>query len=718
MWQPFPKFYIVRPDAKQVPLIPLDELPSWLQIGFLDWNDPNLYMFMIPAATSIVPREGEYDVICQYCLNSVDNTLHRSASESGNDAGSSICATHNHQKATKSPSAADIAALVPQTVDNHKKIYGLSYIPGSDKVIPSPTAYPGPLLQQPPFHSVLQRPIVGMCLIRVVQFMWGLVPTLSAQPPLTNGVPTEEEHEEHLEEHDENEAGEGDPLLPPLDTNVIGPSQPDPTVVEPAALTSALLRLRRQRESSGFELREPDEEGQQSQHSHQSQQGLPGPQGPQGPQGPPGPPGLRGPIGLPCPASASGPSGSASEQSDDEVPVRMLDPDDNPSDLDLWIAGVPSLSDYDSDRLQQAVGSMLAGAYHQGLQDRKAAKKRVLGMHHENAQLLSDYSPSPLSNQQILESTGISSDTPGSKYDDEETDVPDPQNLKPPLDEPDDDGNVSEDSKKQQDSADEDDNDSQASNDAGNPRDPKDPEDPQDPPNPQNSSNDDDSHEPHDSPTQQDGGHGESNQKDSEGSHSSPDSHACGGDSVLRDTPTLQPTKSSQSRSNYRLTPHLAPRPSRGTTPRGHGSGRLAPAPPAPPPRSRTNSGTQRGDTSKSRTPFQKNVPGTAAGEDKGVDSPDISGALSPSNRNSQKPSPGSNPKANTQKTSVTSRIKGDPTQSQEDAQSGRVSRQGHITKSVRFDLPSENDEIKVGEQLKRPILARRNCGGIEKAKS
>lgn len=713
MWQPFPKFYILRPDAKQVPLIPLDELPSWLQIGFLDWNDPSLYMFMIPATTSIVPREGEYDVICQYCLNSVDNTLHRSASESGNDVGSSICATHSRQKATKSPSAVDIAGLVPQTVDNYKGLSSLSKIPRYDKAIPIPTGYTGPLLQQPPFHSVLQRPIVGMCVIRVAEFMWGLLPTLTSQPPLTNGVSVGGEEEEDI--------WGGEPQLPPPNTNVIGPSQLDPTGVDSEELDSALERLRIQSESSEFERRDLDEEDQ-SQDSHQSQQRLPGSHGSQGSQGPPGPPGPPGPQGprepsMPCPASASDPSGSVSEQtgSDYEIPGWMVDADGNPSELDLWMAEIPRLGDYDPAYLQEKVASMLVGAYQKGLQDRGAAKKRVLGIHHENAKLLPDYSHPPLSNWQALESTGRSRDTPGSKYDDgEEADVPDIQNFQPPLDEPDNGGNTSDDSQKQQDSEDEDDNDSQTSNDTGNPRDPKDPEDPRDPPGPQNSSNHDDSEEPDDSPTQQDDGHGESGQKGSGGSHSASDSHACEGGSVLIDTPTPQRTKTSQRRSNYRLTPHLAPRPSRGATLRGHESGHLAPVL-----RSRTNSGTHIHGTLSSMTSVQKKVPGTVAGEYKVARSSNIGGALAPFNRNCQKTSQGRTPNSNTnaQKTSVINQIKRDPTRVQEDAQSGRVSRQGRITKSVRFRLPSENDEIKVEGQLQRPILTRRNGGNIEKAK-
>ncbi|KAL3463055.1 hypothetical protein BJX64DRAFT_287790 [Aspergillus heterothallicus] len=169
MWQPFPKFYIFRPDGRQVPLIPIDELPSWIRIGFMDWNNPSLYQFMIPATTSLVPREGEYDAMCQYCLNSVDNTLHRSASELSTDA-EEICpssASHIPQKNARSLSALEIASLVPRTVDDIQGGTALSCSPEAGKLYPATS----PFLLHPPFYSNLQSPYVGMCFAQCLDYM-------------------------------------------------------------------------------------------------------------------------------------------------------------------------------------------------------------------------------------------------------------------------------------------------------------------------------------------------------------------------------------------------------------------------------------------------------------------------------------------------------------------------------------------------------------------
>lgn len=75
--QPRPRFCIFRPNGLLVPLIPVDELPSWLQI--FNWS-PSMLMGMQPVSLSYIPREGEYDVICHNCSSSVDS-LHQSLSE-------------------------------------------------------------------------------------------------------------------------------------------------------------------------------------------------------------------------------------------------------------------------------------------------------------------------------------------------------------------------------------------------------------------------------------------------------------------------------------------------------------------------------------------------------------------------------------------------------------------------------------------------------------
>ncbi|EHA23454.1 hypothetical protein ASPNIDRAFT_37459 [Aspergillus niger ATCC 1015] len=87
-FQPFPNFYVYRPGYMVVPLIPLDELPSWIQVGDFDWGNSSLYEAMLPASFNCFPRVGEYDVICHHCYKNVDS-YHRSVSERSDSNASS-----------------------------------------------------------------------------------------------------------------------------------------------------------------------------------------------------------------------------------------------------------------------------------------------------------------------------------------------------------------------------------------------------------------------------------------------------------------------------------------------------------------------------------------------------------------------------------------------------------------------------------------------------
>ncbi|PKY08050.1 hypothetical protein P168DRAFT_314179 [Aspergillus campestris IBT 28561] len=80
MSQPFPNYYLTRPDQVQVPLVPLDELPNWIEVGAWNWSDTSLFETMNPVSCDCIPRSGEYEVICHYCAASVDK-LHRSVSQ-------------------------------------------------------------------------------------------------------------------------------------------------------------------------------------------------------------------------------------------------------------------------------------------------------------------------------------------------------------------------------------------------------------------------------------------------------------------------------------------------------------------------------------------------------------------------------------------------------------------------------------------------------------
>lgn len=63
--QSFPLFYIYRRLGKPIPLIPLDELPLWLQVGERDWADPWWLKDMTAAVEKADPAREEKDVVPQ-----------------------------------------------------------------------------------------------------------------------------------------------------------------------------------------------------------------------------------------------------------------------------------------------------------------------------------------------------------------------------------------------------------------------------------------------------------------------------------------------------------------------------------------------------------------------------------------------------------------------------------------------------------------------------
>ncbi|OJZ89083.1 hypothetical protein ASPFODRAFT_204124 [Aspergillus luchuensis CBS 106.47] len=132
-FQPFPNFYVYRPGYMVVPLIPLDELPSWIQVGDFDWGDSSLYEAMLPASFNCFPRIGEYDVICHHCYKDVDS-YHRSVSERSDSMASS--------RASDLPKG--LAAQLP-----------------ANSILLDPSFK----LEQPPFGASLNvSPFVGLCL--------------------------------------------------------------------------------------------------------------------------------------------------------------------------------------------------------------------------------------------------------------------------------------------------------------------------------------------------------------------------------------------------------------------------------------------------------------------------------------------------------------------------------------------------------------------------
>jgi hypothetical protein len=138
--RPRPRFCILRPGGFWTPLIPLDELPSWLEI--CNWA-PDMYMGMYPASMTFMPREGEYDVLCHHCSHGVDS-LHQSVSERG---ASSVAAEIDGSTKDRSvsPKADRSGAASLPTVLHHDT--------------------PNQFLEQPPFGAILQTPFVGMCMV-------------------------------------------------------------------------------------------------------------------------------------------------------------------------------------------------------------------------------------------------------------------------------------------------------------------------------------------------------------------------------------------------------------------------------------------------------------------------------------------------------------------------------------------------------------------------
>ncbi|KAJ5766905.1 uncharacterized protein N7511_004521 [Penicillium nucicola] len=134
------RFCILRPEGLWTPLIPLDELPSWLQV--CDWT-PDKHLSLYPASLSFIPREGEYDVICSHCTSAVDSQ-HKSVSERGPSSASSRAArVQNFPVQCYSPPKMQSE---PRAITTEFDVtYGI--------------------LGQPPFCPMLQSPIVGMCLV-------------------------------------------------------------------------------------------------------------------------------------------------------------------------------------------------------------------------------------------------------------------------------------------------------------------------------------------------------------------------------------------------------------------------------------------------------------------------------------------------------------------------------------------------------------------------
>lgn len=131
--RPVPRFFVFRPNWVRVPLIPIDELPSWLV--FCNWN-PFMHAEMQAASWNIVPREGEYDILCHHCTSSVDSPRSGGSHTGGSHA----------QSSTFVLTSLDTGALPPS----------LDY-----KMAPFQAGAPSPILGPKPFQAALQSPFLG-----------------------------------------------------------------------------------------------------------------------------------------------------------------------------------------------------------------------------------------------------------------------------------------------------------------------------------------------------------------------------------------------------------------------------------------------------------------------------------------------------------------------------------------------------------------------------
>lgn len=156
--QPFPQFYVFRPDQRPVPLVALDELPSWLQVGNWDWNDPSLFQYMFPASLSQIARLGEYDVICHHCCSNLE-VLHKSISQHSdllcqNNGANDPSVKKENRGASPTSSKSFPGAYCTANREPHRPSAPMT---AASYVHLTP-------LRQPPFHANLHAPLLGMYL--------------------------------------------------------------------------------------------------------------------------------------------------------------------------------------------------------------------------------------------------------------------------------------------------------------------------------------------------------------------------------------------------------------------------------------------------------------------------------------------------------------------------------------------------------------------------
>lgn len=179
MFQPFPKFYIIRPDGSLTPLVPVDELPKWVSFANWDPEDIGMYSNMWAASLNSIPREGEYDVVCHHCFAQVDGH-HRSVSEQSDISAPAPTPVLTYGDAIGTPGSCVMQAPDPAS----SQITAVPFLPA--------------FIKQPPFHANLYSPFVGMCFVKFPRFRWpfGLGSATQDQDQDQDQDGTEEEENE------------------------------------------------------------------------------------------------------------------------------------------------------------------------------------------------------------------------------------------------------------------------------------------------------------------------------------------------------------------------------------------------------------------------------------------------------------------------------------------------------------------------------------------
>ncbi|KAJ5377386.1 uncharacterized protein N7496_004795 [Penicillium cataractarum] len=151
---PRPRFCIFRPGGLLAPLIPMDELPSWLHIGNFG---PDLNAALQPVSLSFIPREGEYDVICQNCSSSVDS-LHQSTSERNSDSQS------------------------PQSASSQTRSCPGAFFTQAAECDFQAVIQPINVMSQPPIQASVQSPFHGMYMFQIPAISSNVMPSVMRTP--------------------------------------------------------------------------------------------------------------------------------------------------------------------------------------------------------------------------------------------------------------------------------------------------------------------------------------------------------------------------------------------------------------------------------------------------------------------------------------------------------------------------------------------------------